>query len=268
MNVVDPERTAAVIAEIAEAEIMSRFGKLDASDIREKSGPADLVTAADEAAERALRIALHDIRPDAAFVGEEVATREPSVMQAIGSEGSVWIVDPLDGTRNFIRGVREFGVIVALVVKGRTQAGWIYAAPERETAIAVAGDGASWKGVAIKPKFPSPGKPKGLRSVGWLDPERQVRVRAALSQHFETAPGHCSAYAYIKLARGEIDFKISSRVHPWDHAAGAVLLQEVGGRVAWLDEGREYGPTTSRDAPLLGVAPFRQWDDLAAYLNA
>lgn len=262
----DPERVAARIGEIAETEIMSRFGRLGPAEVREKSGPSDLVTDADEAAERALRIALHEFRPGAAFVGEEIAARDPSVMQAIGRAEAAWIVDPLDGTRNFMRGVREFGVIVALVEHGVARAGWIYAAPLRQCAIAVAGEGATYDGAPLRTQPMSGGKLRCLRSLAWLPQPRQDEMRAALAQKCDSTPGHCSAYAYLKLARGEIDFKVSSRIHPWDHAAGALLVSELGGRTAFLVDGADYAPQPSIDAPLLAVAPGRDWTAISEWL--
>ena len=263
----DPEEVALRIAAIAEDEILARFGRLEPGAVREKSGPSDLVTEADEAAERALRIALHDIRPDAAFVGEELAARDPAIAEAIAKSDAVWIVDPLDGTRNFIRGVAEFAVIVALVEKGATRAGWIYAAPIGKCAVAVAGEGARYGGAAFRIRAATDPRPRGLRSVGYLPVQRQKQLRAALAANFETAPGHCSAYAYLKLAEGEVDFKLSSRIHPWDHAAGALLLAELGGETSFLDHRARYTPQVSLDAPLLGVAPGRDWAAIAARLR-
>lgn len=263
MSAIDPLKVDAAIAEAAQAEIMSRFGALEPDAIREKSGPDDLVTAADEAAELALRQALHAIRPDAAFVGEESAAREPGLMAAIARADAVWIVDPLDGTRNFIRGVREFGVIVALVERGEVRMGWIHAAPLGKSAIAVAGEGVQWDGAPVAPAAQREERPRGLRSLAWLDPARQQEMRAALARNCETAAGHCSAYAYLKLLKGEIDFKLSSRIHPWDHVAGALMMREAGGEVSWLDGRRPYRPEPSRDAPLLAVAPGRDWTGVA-----
>ncbi|NWG71714.1 MAG: inositol monophosphatase [Parvularculaceae bacterium] len=262
----DPHKVAARIAEIAEAEIMSRFGGISPEEVREKTGPTDLVTVVDEAAERALRVALHEFRPDAAFVGEEMAARDPAIGQTITRADAVWIVDPLDGTRNFIRGVREFGVIVALVEKGRARMGWIYAAPDRHCAIAVAGEGASCDRAPIRTR-PASGRLRALRSLGWLPQPRQNRMRDRLAEVFDSAPGHCSAYAYLKLARGEIDLKVSSRIHPWDHVAGALIIAELGGRTAFLDTGADYAPQPSVDAPLLAVAPGRDWAGIGGRLR-
>ena len=65
---------------------------------------------------------------------------------------------------------------------------------------------------------------------------------------------------------GEVDFKLSSRIHPWDHAAGALILDELGGRAAFLGTGAPYTPQDSIDAPLLATAPGRDWDEIAGRL--
>lgn len=261
---VDPQKVAGVIAEIARAEIMARYGKLSSGDVRRKSGPNDLVTVVDEATEARLRAALSDIRPDAAFIGEELAAKKPQIVSALAGEGAFWVVDPLDGTRNFVRGVDEFGVIVALVENGETKMGWIYAAPHDEMGIAVKGEGAVFDGAPVTPRAASGKKLVALRSLGWVSPPaRQDALRETLKRRFDSRPGYCSAYAYLHLALGDVDMKLSSRIHPWDHLAGALMVTEAGGRVAFLDDEAAYGPSPSVDRLLLAVAPGRDWDAAA-----
>lgn len=255
----DPFRVAAVIAEIAATEIAPHFGKLEESAIRSKSSATDLVTRVDEAAEEALRKALGALAPGADFIGEEAAAANPAIVSALAGEGRYWVVDPLDGTRNFVSGVREFGTIVAYVQNGRTLMGFIHAVPEAATAIGVAGEGVLWKGAAPAIARFASDPPQGLRSTGWLAAEWRDRLAASLKRNVASRPGHCSAYAYLKLMTGEADFKLSSRIHPWDHAAGALILDELGGRTAFLADGEPYGPRDSVDAPLLATAPGRDW---------
>ena len=264
---IDPGRVAALIADIAETEIAQRYGKLAPSEIREKSGPTDLVTEVDEATEAALKKALLGIRPDAGFIGEEAAAKDPRVVDALSGSGAFWVVDPLDGTRNFVAGVDEFGTIVAFVEGGETRMGWIYGVPDKACAIAVQGGGARWKDAPIKPKPETKGKMIALRSLGWAPPGRQEHLRALLKDRFDSRPGYCSAYAYLLLAQGLVDFKLSSRIHPWDHAAGALLVREVGGKAAFLDDEAEYPPAPSVDRLLLATAPGRDWRAIAAELN-
>jgi fructose-1,6-bisphosphatase/inositol monophosphatase family enzyme len=262
----DPHNVAALIAEIAQDEIAPYFGKLTADAVREKSAPGDLVTIVDEAAERALRLALKGLVPSASFIGEEAAAADPSIVDALRGEGAFWIVDPLDGTRNFVRGEPEFGTIVAYAENGRTLMGWIHAIPDAATAIGVSGAGVEWRGERLSPERRVADPPEGYRSTGWLSPAWKDRLVEALRSKVRSRPGNCAAYAYLALLRGETDFNLSSRVHPWDHAAGALMLAEASGAVRWLERGDDYAPAPSRDAPLLATAPGRSWIDIAGRL--
>lgn len=262
----DPHRVAALIADIAQTEIAPHFGRLAPGAVRQKSAPGDLVTLVDEAAERALKSALEAIDPSARFIGEEAAAADPSIVEALRGEGPFWIVDPLDGTRNFIKGAPEFGTIVAYVENGRTLMGWIHTIPDAATAIGVSGSGVEWRGEPLAPQRISAEPPSGFRSTGWLAPTWKARLVEALRANVRSRPSLCSAYAYLALLRGETDFKLSSRIHPWDHAAGALMLSEAGGAVRWLERGQDYAPGPSIDAPLLATAPGRDWIDIAGRL--
>lgn len=264
---VDPQRVAALIAEIAETEIIPRFGALKPGDVRVKSGPSDLVTTADERAEAALKKALHGVHPGAAFVGEESVAADPGLWRALSGSDPCWVVDPLDGTRNFVNGRTEFGTIVALVIGGATAAGWIYAAPQRCCAYAVTGEGAAIDGAPIAAVSGLAETPVAFRALGGLKTPEADRLRRVLAERFVSQPSHCSAYSYLKLAQGVADLQLSSRIHPWDHLAGALILDELGGRAAFLDDGAPLRPGRSVDRALLAAAPGRDWTQLAALLR-
>lgn len=263
---VDPHKVAALIREVAAEVIEPKFGRLARGEIRQKTSAADLVTEVDEAAERALEKGLRAIRPDAAFVGEEKAARDPGCLNVLSGDDAVWVVDPLDGTRNFVQGVREFGSIVAFVEGSVARMGWIHAIPDQVCLFAVRGEGAASDGERLRPDVKVRRPYAGFRSLAWLDEPRRAHIRANLARHFESRPAHCSAYAYLKLARGEADFKISSRIHPWDHLAGALLLEEAGGRAAFLDDAERLSPMAGVDRPFLAVAPGRDWTEIARLL--
>lgn len=263
--IIDPERVASAIRRVADDIILPRFGRLARHEIREKSGPQDLVTDVDEQAEAALKIALGALVPDARFLGEEGVAKDKSLEARLGAPGALWVVDPLDGTRNFIAGIKEFGTIVALVVDGVTVGGWILAIPDGACAFAIRGEGAFFDGVPIL-AAPERAKLSALRSLGWLDPAEATRLRDRMARHFVAEQSHCSAYAYLKLARGEVDLKLSSRIHAWDHLAGALILSELGGRTAFFD-GAPYAPSPSVDRALLATAPGRDWGAIAALLR-
>ena len=252
--IVDHAKVAAVIEEIAGAEILSRFGRLQKGDIDTKTGPNDFVTEADRAAEAALRRALGDIYPAAGFIGEEGAAADPSILKALEGDGAFWIVDPLDGTRNFIEKIDEFGTIVALVVDGETRAGWIYAAPDNKFAVGVLGEGASWAGEPLPPTGVQSESLHGYRAIGNLvEPWKSILI-PKLKRQFATQPTRCSAYAYVKMLRGREHFGVYSRCSPWDHAAGVLMLNEISGRAAYLDDNAPYRPVATQGRPLLAAA--------------
>ena len=242
------------------------FRNLGAGAVTTKESLTDLVTIVDTAMEKALKSQLLGLTPGAGFVGEELAAADPSIVARLDNEPRCWIVDPLDGTRNFVNGVEEFGVIVAYVDKGVTIAGWIYAAPMRQMAIAVRGEGVTWRGQRVRTAPQTAEKPFGLRSTGWLLGDWKERLVANLKREGISRPAHCSAYAYLKLIEGKVDFKLSSRVHAWDHAAGALMLSELGGEARWLDTRDMYQPQASADRPFLATAPGRDWAKIAELL--
>ena len=261
--IIDLEKIATLIAEIADEEIAGRFGRLVEGDVDTKTGPKDFVTEADRAAEARFEKALCDLYPGAAFVGEEIAAANSSVLDHIGRDGAVWIVDPLDGTRNFVEGRKRFGSIIALVENGETRAGWIYAVPDKAFAIASKGDGAEWRGEKLGSLTPADGPLTGLRAIGNIEEPWKTRMVPQLRAEFVTESVTCSAYGYIDLARGFRDFGLYSRCHPWDHAAGALMLQEIGGRAEYFDTGAPYAPRPTQGRPLLVGGSEDRWRTVA-----
>src|SRR5580692_7741557 len=103
-----------IIREVGVAEIMPRFRKLAAGDVQMK-GKDDPVTIADQESERVLTERFTDYLPGSTVVGEEGVSRDKSVLNRLKDDDPVWIIDPIDGTRNFVAGIPEFAVMVALV---------------------------------------------------------------------------------------------------------------------------------------------------------
>lgn len=133
-----------VIRQAAAAEIMPRFRQLAAHEIDQKSGPHDLVTDADRKAEEFLTEALTALLPGSVVVGEEAVHADPASYGAIGGTAPVWIVDPVDGTRQFVHGDSGFCTLVALVLDGVVHASWTFAPAREEFATAIRGGAPSW----------------------------------------------------------------------------------------------------------------------------
>jgi fructose-1,6-bisphosphatase/inositol monophosphatase family enzyme len=267
---VDVDRVAALLDEVARAELEPRFQRLAAEDIHDKAtpdNPGDVVTEADLAAERALRAGLMAIAPGARFLGEEAAAADPTLLGLLDGDDPVWVVDPLDGTRNFAAGVPAFGIIVAFVARGVTRAGWIHLPREGVTLTAVAGGGA----FEAKRRLHAPAalargdKPRGSIYTRFMtadDRERFERPNPAI----EPLPAYgVSALEYAALARGAKDFVLYHRLLPWDHAAGALIVSEAGGAVRHPD-GRAYR-AAGREARALAVADAAAWDAARAAIG-
>jgi len=131
-----------ILREAARAEIMPRFRRLGAAGVRAKSGPQDLVTDADERAERRIAAALAGLFPDALIVGEEAAAADASLLDRLAEAERAIVLDPLDGTFNFAHGVPLFGVMAAVLARGEVVLAAIHDPLGDDTALALRGEGA------------------------------------------------------------------------------------------------------------------------------
>jgi fructose-1,6-bisphosphatase/inositol monophosphatase family enzyme len=236
------DKLGQVLREVAQTEIVPRFRHLAPSDVIGKPSvedPHDLVTAADRAAEAALTERLPALAPGSTVVGEEAVAADPSVLQRLRGSAPVWIVDPLDGTKNFAAGRGPFGTMVALVERGTLLASGIYLPESDRVFLAERGLGTYLDGVRIEPRTPTSGVLAGTATVRLMPPELAAPVLARAATHRQIAPVVCAAYEYTQIAAGLKDYTLYYRLLPWDHAPGALLVREAGGVVRHPD-GRDY----------------------------
>lgn len=238
---------AGLLREAGQAEILPRFRRLAGGDIRTKSGPLDLVTEADEAAERRLSAELSARYPKALILGEEAAAADPGLLTRMLEAELCFVLDPVDGTANFAGGVPLFGVMLAAVHHGETIAGWIHDPMGDDTAIALRGEGAwieapSGHRMDCRVAAPAPlSRMVGAISWGFLPPERKAHLLPRLSQLAGTLNFRCAAHEYRLAATGGLHALVYNKLMPWDHAAGALLHAEAGGHSAQFD-GSAYSP--------------------------
>jgi len=219
---------------VAQRAIIPRFQRLAGGDVTEKS-PGEIVTSADLEAERLLAEGLAHLCPGARIVGEEAVSADPGLLSGVG-RGLVWLVDPLDGTANFADGRAPFGVMVALVENGAPQMGWMLDVVTGRMCFAEAGRGAFIDDEPIKARAPLSRRPVAALGTQFLDAHRREHVHAHASRHFERVPiPRCAAESYPRLVLGENDLALFQRSLPWDHAAGALFVNEAGGRVTHWD---------------------------------
>jgi len=143
----DHQRLDAILRAAARPEAMPRFRRLADSDIRAKQNPVDVVTEADEAAERFICAELAKAFPGAALIGEEAVTRDPSLLSKLSDAELAFVIDPIDGTLNYASDLSLFAVMAAVVVRGEIAAAVIHDPTAEDSAMALRGAGA-WMGSA------------------------------------------------------------------------------------------------------------------------
>jgi fructose-1,6-bisphosphatase/inositol monophosphatase family enzyme len=238
----------AILARAARTEILPRFRTLTADQVRQKSSAFDLVTEADEAAEVMITAELQAVFPNAVVIGEEATHRDPNLLQAIGSAELAFIVDPIDGTKNFASGLPLFGVMAAATVRGEIVGGVIHDPICRDFAYAVKGGGA-WlqhedgtrADLRVAPPVPV-GEMEGFVATTFLPQPLRNTVNGNLARLGTSAQLRCAAHEYRLAAAGHCHLLLYNKLMPWDHAAGWLLHREAGGYSAHFD-GTPYRPT-------------------------
>jgi len=246
------------------AAILPHYRKLATDEIISKAAD-DVVTVADHASEAILTEELANLLPEAAVVGEEAVHADATVLERL--RGSLcWIVDPLDGTNNFAQGKAPFGVLVALADRGEAIGGWILDCLTGRFCHAARGGGA-WIGadrVTARASGESP--PIAALSTVYMDPEERAQVLTHIAPAYRMVDiPRCAAEQYPRLVLGQNDVSVFNRTLPWDHAAGALFLEEAGGRCARPD-GSAYRVDDWERRGLIGASTPRLWDDLAERL--
>jgi myo-inositol-1(or 4)-monophosphatase len=214
-------------------ELLDRQGKFQA---REKA-PADLVTDADEASQDAIQRVIAARFPNHAFIGEEQPARDPLAKQA----EFTWIVDPLDGTTNYVHGYPQYAVSVALAAGTKLLAGVVYDPLADNCFSAAAGRGAWCDGVPIRTSnvttvsaaLATVSLPAHVRRDS---PDLVDFIEASLVCQAVRRSGSAALnFAYV--AKGALDAFWARHIHPWDVAAGVLMVREAGGVVTSRDGG-------------------------------
>jgi myo-inositol-1(or 4)-monophosphatase len=214
------------------------FGEVEHLQVSLK-GPANFVSAADNKAEEVLRAELEKARPGYGFLGEEGGSYEGS------DKTHTWIVDPLDGTTNFLHGIPHFAISIALQRDDTIVAGVIYNPVTEELYMAERGKGAFLEDrrlrVAARKRADEAIVACGLPHYGRGDAaflEMSRREIAAVQDKFAGLRRFGAAALDLAwLAAGRFDAYWERNLSPWDMAAGILLVREAGGFVTDLDNG-------------------------------
>jgi myo-inositol-1(or 4)-monophosphatase len=222
-------RLLAAQAVAREAGAMARRRFVDRSFAVGFKGPQDFLTEVDGETEAFIAERLLRVFPGDGFIGEEGDPR------AAGLGGAVWVVDPIDGTANFARGVPHFCVSIACVAEGKVEVGVIYNPMLDELFAARRGGGARLNGAAIKASD-SASLANCSVEVGWNSRagfEQYVgllsRVASTGASPSRTGSG---ALAIAYVAAGRSDGFVEHHINAWDCLAGILLVSEAGGYVS------------------------------------
>jgi fructose-1,6-bisphosphatase/inositol monophosphatase family enzyme len=265
MALVDIPRLAGILREAAQREIMPRFRRLDAGMVRQKSEAIDLVTEADEAAERYIKGEVAKLAPGVLFVGEESVAQHPRLLNAFDQAELAIVVDPVDGTANFAAGLPLFAVMASVVRNGETVAGIIYDPMGDDFVMAEKGsgtfmrfpDGPADLRLAVA-KAPELGQMVGTASPFFLPIDARMRVLGNLAKVRMSASYRCAGHEYRMAAAGHLHFTMFNKLLPWDHLAGTLIVQEAGGYAARFD-GSPYLPR-HRSGGLLLTGDKESWN--------
>ena len=244
----------ALVREVAQTIVLPRWRHLGDAEVQEKT-PGDLVTVADQEAERALATGLAALLPGSQVVGEEAVAADPGVLDRVGDAGAVWIVDPVDGTNNFAAGKTPFAVMVALLRDGAPAASWILDVVADRMTVAEAGSGAFIDGLRVKTRTDDPGAAEltGSLSHNYFPDDLRERTEARIGALGTVTGGrHCAGYEYPAIVSDEQQFATFWRILPWDHVPGSLIVREAGGTVLHLD-GAAYRPTDSERGLLVAA---------------
>ncbi|GAA1838523.1 inositol monophosphatase family protein [Agromyces salentinus] len=230
-----------------------------------KSTPTDIVTAVDRDTEAFIRSLILEARPDDGIVGEEGAAR-------VGTTGLDWVVDPIDGTVNFLYGIPSWSVSIAVAeqagprrIEGSTLAGVVVNPVTGELFEASLGGGARSSG---RPLAVNTGVPLGQALVatgfGYASEVRREQAEVLLGVLPEVRDIRrmgSAALDLASLAGGRVDALYERGLNAWDHAAGGLIAREAGARVGGVRGGRE-------DVELLVATAPDLYDAFAALLRA
>ncbi len=258
----DPAAVMSALQQASADIILPRFRKLDAGDVRSKGGKGNLVTVADEECERFLSRVLVDLLPGSHVVGEEAVSANPSVLHALQNEDWVWVVDPIDGTANFVAGTSIFCAMLALLHNGETVMSCIYRPVDGDGLTAERGSGTILTDLA--------GRSNRVRVPIAADQSLSSMVAALYNKNLAPLKGKfarisrsgCAGHDYWNAVEGHLSVLAYRQLHPWDHAPGDLIYREAGG-VARMLSGAPYEPSMPDQIGILCAPTEDVWRRIA-----
>lgn len=204
--------------------------------------------------------------------------RDPGILKGLGAE-YVWLLDPLDGTGNFVKGVPHFAIMLALLKRGHAIASWIFAPVSGDLVMAEQGGGVFYQntlktgqqnqriGLSTSPATsPATSDLSGVVYSRYMPDDIRQWVTKRTDDSFRThLPRGAAAAEYPRLLHREVDFLLYWRTLPWDHVPGVLMVNEAGGKAQRLD-GRPY-TALDQGVGLLVASDDEAWEQVLRRLE-
>jgi fructose-1,6-bisphosphatase/inositol monophosphatase family enzyme len=256
----------AIMREAADRYIRPRYRNLHEDEIATKSGPCDLVTLADIQSEAFIESQLSQIYTGRYVLGEERVSRDPKILNLLDkNDASYFVIDPVDGTSNFVAGNEHFGMLLAYVERGEVVQAYIYDVLKDEFMIAAKGEGAYHEGQKITFSAQDHVADKAYGKYKYFSDELKAQFQKQADAHGITMSIlGCSAHEYMQLMKNMVRFYVACNVKPWDHLGGSLLVREAGG-VSKKWDGADFRPQDLNQS-ILCARSNDEWHDLHAKL--
>jgi fructose-1,6-bisphosphatase/inositol monophosphatase family enzyme len=272
MKILDIDHIDQIIREVAASEIMPRFRMLAADKIMRKADDS-FVTEADQQAERALIARFKDYVPGCNVVGEEGFAEDPGIFSHFERDGDVVVIDPIDGTSNFVSGTPQFGVMVAWMRGYETILSLIHDPNSGDTLMAEKGGGVRLKSAQGNCAMRLASHDAETARIGIAGSRlkkimRQSGVAEIIAKLPPLETGSAAAFDYARLFTGDrlfsgsaasrASFLLYRQSKPWDHMPGLLMVSEAGGYAATL-AGKPY-QAGAADGGLFVAPDQKSWE--------
>jgi len=258
------EIVADLLRESAEKFILPRFQNLKPKDVATKSSETDFVTIADKQSEDWLAPRLLNLQRGA-VIGEEATAIGLNNREKIPC-GYCWTIDPLDGTKNFVKGQTGFCSMVALLWDGKPVDAWIWQPVSKTLFYASHRKGAFRIGSNTQVRLIVKSRPIDVdlmrgsgNAMGLMEPKKtllQGRLKKLTGRKFHGSAGIQACL----IASGKEDFLVHGNSNPWDHAPIDLLCREAGGHAAMMGTGESFHASLA--APFLAASSYKGWRSL------
>ena len=235
MHLVDNEEVKSILYSISKEKLLPNFKNLKPDQIKYKNNK-DIVTSIDIEIENTLKKILPQFIKNSNFVGEEIYLHNPQILNFYNQEQYCWTVDPIDGTSNFVRGNEKFAIMIALTFGTKIIQSWIYKPITEEFMYSAYNQGTFLDNKKIKiNNFSSISNSIGSVSSKYWQKDIENKIKK-LKNFFNNVSSYGSIGCdYFDIALGKRDFALLSKLSPWDHLPGILIVREAGGNDSHFD---------------------------------